>query len=327
MVTSARVRVVELGALLVAIYAIAVTCAIRGMPSPVIAAAIAVDLTVTATVATWWLGVRSGLLSRRAPFVVFGIGALTARLVVSVEGGRLAIGIGIGLELVVLALVAGRARRLIRRLRRDPGAPLIIRLGDALEDVGVPRRVARILTTEVTTMELAVTGWFRRAGRGFSVHRTYSSLAFHVVIIGMIALETFVFHLLLGRVTLVGAWISTGLSIYAVLWLVGDAHALRLGRIRVERDEVIVEIARRWAAVIPRRAIVAARRTTAVAEGALNLAIETPTVELELAEPITARGPFGLTRTGARVALTVDDAAGFAAALGGEVAGQSSSSR
>ena len=325
MVTSVRLRAVELGALLAAIYALALGCAIRGMPSSGVALGLAVDLTVTAAVATWWLGVRCGLLSRRAPFVVFGIGALTVRLLVlPASSSHLAVGVGIGLELLVVALIVVRAPRLVRRLRRDAGLPLIIRLADGLEDIGVPRRVARIVTTEVSTMGLALTGWFRRAPRdGFTVHRTHHSIALHVVIAGLVALETIVFHLLLARVTVAGAWISTGLSIYAVIWLIGDAHALRLGRIRVERDEVVIEIARRWAAVIPRRMIVDVRRQTTVA-GAIDLAIETPTVAIELSAPVTARGPFGLTRTGTRLALTVDDAAGFVAALAD---GQSSSSR
>lgn len=327
MLTSARLRAVELGALLVAIYAIAVTCAIRGMPSSAMAVGIAVDLTVTAAVATWWLGARSGMLPRRAPLVVLGIGVLTARLVVPGEGGRLAIWIGIGLELGLFALAVGRAPRLVRSLRRHAELPTILRFATALEDIGVPRLFARVVTTEVSTMGLALTGWFRRAPRGgFSVHRTHCSVAMNVVLAGLVALETFVLHLLLARVSVVGAWISTGLSIYALIWLVGDAHALRLGRIRVGRDAVVVEVARRWAAVIPRRAIVAVRRQTAVAEGALDLAVETPTVELELAEPVTARGPFGLSRSGARVALTVDDADGFVAALGADAAGQPSSS-
>jgi hypothetical protein len=182
--------------------------------------------------------------------------------------------------------------------------------------------VARILTTEVATVGLALTGWVRRGPRGgFTVHRTHHTLAMHVVLVGMIALETLVLHLLLARATVLGAWISTGLSIYGVLWIVGDAHALRLGRIRVERDRVVIEIARRWAAVVPRRLIVAARRETAVAPGTVDLAIETPTVALELAAPITARGPFGLARTGARLALTVDDPDGFLAALEPRAAG------
>jgi hypothetical protein len=36
---------------------------------------------------------------------------------------------------------------------------------------------------------------------------------------------------------------------------------------------------------------------------------------LELSAPVTARGPFGRTRTGTRVAITIDDPAGFVAAL------------
>jgi len=316
MVAAARFRVLGLGALLVAIYAFALTCAVRGMPSEAVAVGLAVDLTITATAATWWLGVKSGMLSRRAPFVVFGIGAATVKWVLPFGASRLALGLAIGLEALAVAVIVVRVRRLVRSMRRDAELPVILRLANGLEEVGIPRVVARVLTTEIATFEAAVTGWFRRAPReGFSVHRTHCSIAMHVVIGGLIALETIVLHLLLARVTEVGAWISTGFSIYAVLWIIGDAHALRLGRIRVEREAVVIEIARRWAAVIPRRLIAGVHLETAVAEGTVNLAIETPTVAIELSEPVTVRGPFGLTRTGARLALTVDDAGGFVAAL------------
>lgn len=316
MVIHGRARALELAALLVAIYAFTLTCAIRGVPSPAVAVGLALDLTVTATVVTWWLGVRRGLVSRRALYVVFGLGALASRLILPAGSSRLALGVGVAVELCALALIAVRAPRLIRGLRRRAGLPMLIRLADALEDVGVPRRLARIVTTELTTFGVALTGWFRHAPRdGFTVHRTHLTLAFHVVIGGLVALETVVLHVLLARVTDVGAWIATGSSIYALIWLAGDAHALRLGRIRIEREAVVIEIARRWAAVIPRHAIVEVRRATAVPDGALDLALETPTVVIELSAPVTARGPFGLARTGTQVALTIDDAAGFVAAL------------
>ena len=324
MLTAARLPALALGALLAAIYALALGCALRGVPSAGFAVGLAFDLTVTAAAATWWLGVRRGLLPRRAPLVVLAAGGLTARLVLAADASRAALAAGIALELAVVVLVAVRARRLVRRMREDAGRPLILRLADALEDVGLPPRVARIVTTEASTMILALTGWVRRAPRdGFSSHRTHQSLAIHGVLIFLIALETVALHLLIAQASALAAWISTGTSIYAALWLVGDAHALRLGRIRVERDAVVIEIARRWAAIVPRRAIVAARPETAIARdgrgrpaaGTLALAIETPTIVLELSEPVTARGPFGLTRTGTRVALTVDDPAGFLAAL------------
>jgi hypothetical protein len=323
MVTPARLRTLELGALLAllaAIYAFALTSSLRGAPPLPVSLGIALDLTLTAAAATWWLGVRGAGLPRRTPLVVFGAGVLTARLLLPAPAAHLALGAGLALELLVFATVVVRAPRLLRRLREGADLPLLLRLADALEDVGVPRLIARILTTEIATTGLALTGWFRRAPRtGFTVHRTHCAIASNVVLIGLVALETFVVHLLLARVSPVAAWIATACSIYALLWLIGDAHALRLGRIRVERDAVVIEIARRWAAVIPRRAIVAVHRETAVAPGAvdrtIDLSIETPTVVLELSAPATARGPFGLTRTGARVALTVDDPAGFAAAL------------
>lgn len=310
--TLARLRTLELGAVLVAIYLLALALAIRGITSQEIAVGLALDLTVTAAAATWWLGVRGGRLPGQAPFVVLGAGVLTARLLLPAEGARVAIGIGVGLEALVLATIAARIPRLIRGLH----LPALLRLADALESVGVPRWLAGILATEASMLGLALTGWVRRAPRrGFTVHRTHCSIAIDVVLAGMIVLETFVAHLLLARVSDVAAWISTGCSAYALLWLVGDAHALRLGRVRIERDDVVIEVARRWAAVVPRRTIVAVREAAAVAEGAIDLAIEVPTVEIELSAPVTARGPFGRTRTGTRVALTIDDPAGFVAAL------------
>jgi hypothetical protein len=315
MVTLARTGLLELGALLAAIYAFALAAAIRGAP-PAIEIGIAIDLTVTAAAATWWLGVKRGRLSRRAPLVVLGAGALTVRLALP-AAAEVGVAIAIAAELGLLAVIAARAPRLVRGLRRDAHRPAILRIGDGLEEIGIPRRLARILTTEATTLGLALTGWFRRAPRGgFTVHRTHTTLAFHAVFAGLVVLEAAAFHILLAQVTPVGAWIATATSLYALLWLLGDAHALRLGRIRVEPGELVIEIARRWAVVIPRHAITAVRRATEVAEGVVDLAIETPTVELELAAPVTARGPFGIERTGARLALTVDDAAGFMAALG-----------
>lgn len=315
--TLARLRTLELGAVLVAIYLFALALAIRGITSQEIAVGLALDLTVTAAAATWWLGVRGGRLPGQAPFVVLGAGVLTARLLLPAEGARVAIGIGVGLEALVLATIAARIPRLIRGLRRAAHLPALLRLADALESVGVPRWLAGILATEASMLGLALTGWVRRAPRrGFTVHRTHCSIAIDVVLAGMIVLETFVAHLLLARVSDVAAWISTGCSAYALLWLVGDAHALRLGRVRIERDDVVIEVARRWAAVVPRRTIVAVREAAAVAEGAIDLAIEVPTVEIELSAPVTARGTFGRTRTGTRVALTIDDPAGFVAALG-----------
>jgi hypothetical protein len=317
MMTLARLRALELGAVLVAIYLLALALAIRGIPSQAIAVGLALDLTVTAAAATWWLGVRGGRLPKQAPFVVLGAGVLTSRLLLPAEAVKVAIVIGLGLEAIVLATIAARLPRLIRGLRRAAHLPALLRLAEGFESAGVPRWLAGILATEVSMLGLALTGWFRRASRhGFTVHRTHCSIAIDVVLAWMIVLETFVAHLLLARVSVVAAWISTGCSLYALLWLVGDAHALRLGRVRIERDDVVIEVARRWAAVIPRRTIVAVREAAAVAEGAIDLAIETPTVELELSAPVTARGPFGLTRTGTRVALTIDDAAGFVAALG-----------
>ncbi|HWO23810.1 MAG TPA: hypothetical protein VNO30_33945 [Kofleriaceae bacterium] len=322
MVTPSRIRTLELGALLAllaAIYAFALTSPLRDAAPPPVAIGMALDLTLTAAAATWWLGVRGAGLPRRAPLVVFGVGALTARLILpaQTQAAHLALGAGLALELLVAATVVVRAPRLVRRLRADAGLPLLLRLTAALEDVGLPRLVARILASELATLPLALTGWVRRAPRaGFSVHRTHCALATHAVLAVLIAAETVALHLLLARVSPMAAWIATGSSVYALFWVIGDAHALRLGRIRVEEGAVVVEIARRWAAVIPRDSIVAVHRETAVAPGTLDLAIETPTVALELSVPVTARGLFGRTRSGSRVALTIDDPAGFIAALG-----------
>jgi hypothetical protein len=314
-VARAQVRIPALAVVLAAIYVLAVIAAVRGLPHPV-TLALGFDLTVTATAATWWLAVRPGLLPRRALIAVFAVGALVARLVLAGDASHVAFAAVATLELFVMALAVIRMRRLVRRYRATAGTPLIIRLADALEHIGMPRVVARIATTELVTLPMGLIGWFRRAPRdGFSSHRTHLTLAIHVVLVLLVALETLALHIVIVRASPLWAWISTGSSIYFALWLLGDMQALRLGRVRVSESALTVEIGRRWAVVVPRDAIVAVHRATACPEGAANLALETPTVVVELTAPVTVRGPFGKTRRGAQLALTIDDPDRFIAAL------------
>jgi hypothetical protein len=169
------------------------------------------------------------------------------------------------------------------------------------------RLLVRILTAELTAITFALTGWFRRAPEGFSMHRRTSFLAVVGVVVFLIAVESVAAHLVLASVSVTAAWIVTVLSIYGVIWVVGAAHAARLRPLRVTRDHVVVEKGLSWRVVVPRASIVAVAPIEEKVPGALDLSYLSPNVLVTLADAVIARGPFGITRSASRITLSLDD--------------------
>jgi hypothetical protein len=100
-----------------------------------------------------------------------------------------------------------------------------------------------------------------------------------------------------------------------VAWLIGDLHALRHGGIVVRGEVVELKIGVRWRARIPRGDIVWAARCDGATCKASDFSILGANVVLRLAAPREVRGLFGRRRVVRELALSVDDADAFLAAL------------
>ena len=320
----ARAHGPELGALAIAaLYVASILLAQSALftrDPRLIGVGITLDLTVTATWVAWLALVRPGRLPGWILAPVFLAGAATAKLAVPPEGqGALAI-IGLGWALAEVGLVAAlvlKGRRVASRVRalRREGEGVRLAFERARGEVlGMPR-LAAALVLEVSLLAYGVGGWFLRAPTdGFSIHRRRAWPVLASVLAFLVAVETFAAHVILARWSPVAAWIATASSLYALLWLAGDAHALRLSRLRVTADALVVEMGLRWRVEIPRADLAAVRAVDTAPSGDLLRAdLLWPNVLVELSRPAVAHGLFGRTRRVERISLSLDDPEGFLA--------------
>lgn len=266
---------------------------------PIVACAAAFDLTVTAGVAAYLLGVRGRWLA-----AVVAAGALAAKLAL----GRVLVVVA-ALELATLAVVIVR----VRRARRAWRAAREDRLRAALAAV-LPALAAEIVATEATVLGHAIFGWRRRTSPAFAVHRASGWPLIAGVFAALTLVEAPCVHLVLVAVGApTAAWIATALALYSALWLVGDAHALRHGGIALDGDGIAIALGVRWRGRIAYGAVARVMRGAEPAE--LDVAIGGANVVIELHEPVELVGLFGRRRRVRSLAVELDDPDAFALAL------------
>jgi len=298
-----------------AIYTVCTAIALSTWSShQVVATSVAFDLTITATFAFWLLAVRPGHAKPKALIRVAAIGFVVAKLLVGL--GALGM-VGALAETAVVVWLGIRIRRIARRARelRRLGHSLHASLDVAFTDVLRPRAVASGIATEVSTMILTFTGWFRRAPAGYSMHKNTGFMMIVGVLCGLAVVEAVGMHVVVMQWSSTVAVVLTILSIYGLLWLLGMTHAVRLSPLRFLGDDLVIERGLRARLAAPRGAIAEATPIAGTVDGALDLAYFDPNVLLVFREPVTVHGLFGRTKTTDRVTISVDDRDGFLAAL------------
>jgi len=176
---------------------------------------------------------------------------------------------------------------------------------------------ANILVTELLLLYHAFGGWFKKfTSRDpehavFSYHRRVGYTAIMCVVTLILLVETTALHLLLQRWSALAAWIFTGLSLYSLLWLIGDYHAIRLHPIVLDETHLHLRIGMRWRATIPLNDIAEIQSPSHREKNADDYVSLTlfgsPRLVIFLQQPIKIRGLFGIQKKTRRLALTIDD--------------------
>src|SRR5262249_2466457 len=135
------------------------------------------------------------------------------------------------------------------------------------------------------------------------------------VIAVLAAIETAGMHVVLAQWSTTAAIVSTILSAYGLIWILGAAHAVRLSPLRFIGDDLVIERGFRARIVVPRAQIAEATPIAAKLDGVVDLSFGGPNVLVTFRAPVTVHGLFGRTRTADRVMLTVDDRDGLLATL------------
>jgi hypothetical protein len=190
----------------------------------------------------------------------------------------------------------------------------------AVSDVFNDNKAVNILLTELLIMYLAFAGWFlkfdseRIEHPAFTYHRKSAYSTILGVMIALLCIETLAFHIIVLHWSKTVAIIMTGLSIYSLLWLLGDFHAIRLHPVLIKDENIQMRIGLRWKATISISAISSVDigsgppRNT---KGYVRASVLGARVVLNLHQPVPLQGLFGMVRQPSRIGLSIDDTDDF----------------
>ena len=298
---------------------------------PAVALAITLDLLVGLPLLYYVLLVRPKTVPAGTQIGAFIAAALIGRLALppSMRGyANSVLALLWLIELLLFGLLAWRVKHVIghyRRLRPQqvyPGDALVASLAAA----GLPRRMAAIIATEALLLRALLTGWFTAfrtapGQRAFTYHRRGGYGAVLGVLVFCLVGETAGIHLLVRHWSPPVAWILSGLSVYTLIWLLGDFQALKLNPIVLSATTLHLRTGLRWRVDVPRAAIRSVRRSTAADRrqpAYLDLApLGNAAWIVEVDRPLTASGIFGIAKTAMAFGINVDDPAALRAALSG----------
>lgn len=229
-------------------------------------------------------------------------------------------------EVTLVGIVVYKAVQVGRAYRRRAAAGLDVHtaLCEAARPVLGPI-AGNVLAYETAIFYYALAGW-RRAPevhpRSFTYHRDGGYLALAVGLMIAAGIEIVAVHALVWLWSPVAAWILTGISVYALFWLIGDTQAIRLRPIHVSEKTLKVRVGLRWTIEAP---VAMIDRVVVPSDGTLPrrtpgylsavLLGSSPNRRIELKGAVDALGPYGLSRSVKTIDLQVDEPARFDAAL------------
>lgn len=230
-------------------------------------------------------------------------------------------------EVALFGAVVWKLRRVHQRYRQLRPAAIYATdaVAESLRSVFGSYFLVRLLVTECLLTVLALFGWFTEfrtrdaRWRSFTYHQKSLYPVLLLVFVLLTGLETVALHLLVQRWSPAAAWVLTALSVYGILWMLGDFHAVRLHPIVLAGERLHLRTGLRWLVTLPLQDIEALqtpRQQDARSPGYLNMApIGEPHIVLALKRPARATGLFGRTKDVSRIGLFLDDVAAFRAQL------------
>ncbi|HEX8426377.1 hypothetical protein [Hymenobacter sp.] len=221
------------------------------------------------------------------------------------------------LEVITVLLLVTKARRLMLSYQAAyqqqshfwPSAQLAVQ--QTLGPAGV------LLVAEVDMLRYALLGWWAKpevtpGTTAFSSYQESGFTAFVAMLGVALAVETAVIHLL---VSLWSARVASWLlffDMYTLVMLVAHGQAVRLRPSLLTVDTLQLNVGFVWHLTVPLRELVSIeslRDNPEPTDGLLNLTkllFTPPNLLLTFAQPITVKGPYGIQRTGCRLAVYLD---------------------
>lgn len=237
--------------------------------------------------------------------------------------------IGIGLEALVLlaeiaflVLLLYHAPAIVRTIKSQPESPLFALLPTAYARMK-PNLLVTVILSESLIFYYAFCSWKKKPAEGpnlISLHKNSSAIAFYIMLIHAIVIETIGIHWWLHDKSPLLSIVLLILNVYSVVYFLGELQAMRLNPLKVNNGNLYVSLGLSKRMEVPLEAIKAIQWGGAADKETLTFIAQDfvepePQVILEFKEPQEAVLFFGRTKQVSRIALTVDDPAKLKALL------------
>jgi len=275
------------------------------------------DLTITLPLLYWFFVVRTGHARPLTIAPVFLVGSAIAALVVP-RGEQqflhqLGTFVGSAVEVVVIVALVRRVAALRRNdfATDDPYA----RISTAAHAIA-GGRIGDAIASEMSMFYYALFCWRKQPretpAQTLTFHQRSGWGTIVACILMMIAFEGLGMHFLLARWSTKAAWGWTALDLWAVIWFIGDYHALRLRRSTLDEHALTLRYGLRWSVAIPLEEIASVEEIRGERDwkrrGVLKVAmLEEPRWLVTLKTPRVANGLAGIRKTIDGLALLPDD--------------------
>lgn len=275
------------------------------------------DLAISIPLLYWFLVVRAGKARPLTVAPVFLAGTMLATAMLPGAEQNFVRQLGAWMVPLAEALLVGALVRrvVIARKQRSVSTDPYERIHSAARTLVGEGRVAQIIASEVTIFYYAIFGWkLRVTDEGRTALTFHERSGWGSILAGifvLIAAEGVGMHLLLSRWSDVAAWTWTALDLWAVVWFLGDYHALRLRRTLVDENMLTLRFGLRWSATVPRTGVASIEEIENEHEwkrpDVLKVAIlDAPRILITFSEPIVVHGLAGLRKTVNAIALLPD---------------------
>ena len=150
-------------------------------------------------------------------------------------------GLVVLLEVLLIVTLVRYLPKILADVRAS-ALPDLFSFANAVEQHAPKHPIIQIICAEFLMFYYALASWKRKAKPGFTLHKNSSNIAFQIMIIHAIIIETLGIHWWLHEKSMVLSIILLVLNVYSVVFFVADMQAIRLNPVYVTHDKFYVSL-------------------------------------------------------------------------------------
>ena len=221
----------------------------------------------------------------------------------------------IAFEVFLIILFLAYLPKLIKQVRQD-SRPLLFSFAAAVEQ-RTKNPIIQVLSSELLVFYYAFASWRKKPMEGISLHQQSSYIAFQVMLLHAIVLESLGFHWWLHSKAPILSFVLLLLNIYGFIFILADLQAMRLNRIQHEHKgfyipfglmkHAFIEYENIEEIILDKKELQVKKRKDCVEFICRDFEEVFPQVILKMKEPQQVRFMYGMKKSYLFVAIKCDD--------------------